>query len=258
MAVTRTLRWCPRLELEVYEWLHFGRDELVDDEDSQSADHYHDWQGKFGKRVTIAALKVLGEPVYCHANAKEQEYLPIGGNHFERVDGPFGSDACHHRSGDVPGGLVGNGRIKIRTGSEEQAGEGDESEGDEHRPSNVGRLGDTRPADIVALRIVVLPDAFDNHAAENEDTEAEQYIPKRQCGSGPQSQQEEDADNIRRYDDTLDGMPIAPELEDDHANTVQTTPDHKVARSSMPKASEQHGDHGVHVGVDVATFLRRA
>ena len=112
-----------------------------------------------------------------HSDAEKQEYFPIGGYHIEWVDGPLRANTSHHRGGYVPCRFVSYSRIEVRTRAEEESGEGDKGEGDDYRPTHIGSFCKTRPTYVIALRIIILPNALDDHADEDEDTEAEQHIP---------------------------------------------------------------------------------
>lgn len=93
----------------------------------------------------------------------------------------------------------------------------------------------------------------DPRADSDEEHGNEEHIPQ---GSG----QEED-EGIEQGGDggseshTAHRTHILPELEDHHADTIESTPDDEIEAGTMPETSQKHGDHGVEVGVDLLTLL---
>ena len=185
-----------------------------------------------------------------HAQEEEQEDLPVGGTDLEDIDIPRRTDASHHGLGRAPCRLVGLGRIEVAACTEEETGEGDEGEGDEDGPGTF-EPGQTSLTHVGAEGMV----EKQTHPGTDgdEEQEAEDEVPP---GTGSQEGECPDKEADGGGEQGTEEEPhVAPELEDDHAHSIQATPDDEVHAGPMPHTTQEHGNHGVEVGIDLlATF----
>ncbi len=123
-------------ELEINERLQVGGDELVDDEHHGDAYQYHHSDGHFGEPNTVAALKVLRQPVNDHTYQDEDEHVAVVPNDVgDLAPIPMATHLVDHVFGSVPSGFVGHGGVEVGAAAEEESGESDKGEGLEDGPS---------------------------------------------------------------------------------------------------------------------------
>ena len=124
------------LKLEIDKRLQISRDELVDDEHDDGANHNHQRNGQLGEPNAIASLEVVGQPMDYQAYHNENEHIAImeddAGNH---VQIPMAAHLVDHAFGGFPCCFVGYGGVEVGAAAEEQSCEGDEGEGLEDGPS---------------------------------------------------------------------------------------------------------------------------
>lgn len=165
---------------------------------------------------------------------------------------PCAANLVYHVGCGLPCHLVRRLGVEVGARTEEKPGEGDESESLCDRPCDREGGGETMPH--LMLRYL---------GAEGEDKIVDETYgcarPKDDRGDGEHAQGgdarqavgEDESKGAERGEKKA-YMPIhvAPELIDNHADTVQSSPNHEVPTGTMPQPAEEHGDERVEVGVE--------
>ena len=214
------------LELEIDEGLEVGGDELVEHENGDHHDDADDPHGQQGEVYPVPAFPAVGQPVDDHAEDEQDEDATVVVQDVGDYSGiPGAADAVDHALGGVPGCLVGQGGVEVGTRPEEQSGEGDEDEG----------LGDA--PHLVKPRYIALWEderigGFDERAGGHRTCP---YAGDAQDGRWEKAVADHEDDEDAADDERLHQVAAAPpDLVANDAQSVESTPDHKVPGGAVP------------------------
>ena len=227
------------LELEVDERLEVGGDELADHEDGEDAGEDHQRQRHAREPDAVAALETLRQPMYQHSGGEHQQNPDMLLHHLRNErQVPLPSYALHHILRRVPRLLIGLSRIQIRAAAEEKTRESDENEGHKHRPGSL-EPGERR------LEMTEMIQHPHERSGENNKRPDEEHIEHR----SPVISLQTTENQTDKSDNESPEIHVAalPEAVDQHTQTVQAAPDHKVPAGPVPQTSEQHRVHTVDV-----------
>ena len=238
-------------ELEVDERLEVGGDELADDEDGEDADEGHQREGHRGEPDAVAALEVLGEPMDDHSEDEDEDHTYVLLSHLlDQGQVPVAAYSLDHILCRTPRFLIRLGRVQVGAASEEKAGKSNEYERHSDRPTCLK----PRESGLEAAQMVEHPHG---RAYEYDQCPDEEHIEHRSRDRGLK--------NIKgQADESYDERPdvditALPEPVDQHSETVQTAPDHKVPAGSVPQAAKEHRVHPVDVRDEfLAVFLAKS
>lgn len=103
------------LELEINEWLHLRRDELISHKDRSQDCQIDDGERQLGKANAISPLGASGQPMDDHSQQEQEEYPSVGNALLPDAPLPSRSDGIDHTGGDSPRGFIGHCRIQVGT-----------------------------------------------------------------------------------------------------------------------------------------------
>ena len=226
-------------ELEVDERLEVSGDELADDEDGEDADEGHQREGHRGEPDAVAALEVLGEPMDDHSEDEDEDHTYVLLSHLrDQGQVPVAADALDHILCCAPRFLVRFRRIQVGAASEEKAGKSNEYERHSDRPTCLK----PREGCLEAAQMVEHPHGG---AYEYDQCPDEEHIEHRSRDRGLKNIK---GQAYETYDERPDiDIAAFPEPVDQHSETVQTAPDHKVPAGSVPQTAKEHRVHPVDV-----------
>ena len=183
-----------------------------------------------------------------HSDDEDEDHTYVLLSHLrDKGQIPVAADALDHILCCAPRFLVRFRRIQVGAASEEKAGKSNEYERHSDRPTCLK----PRESGLEATKMIEHPHG---RAYEYDQRPDEEHIEHRSRDRGLK--------NIKGHaDETYDERPdidiaALPEPVDQHSETVQTAPDHKVPAGSVPQAAKEHRVHPVDVRDEfLAVFL---